>query len=145
MYFNKRWRDVTSKCSFCIKYEIWEEFHNDMFPGQEEILEYLLTMKNKENRKAGRQIYRSCNGFKTAMDILQYLSWLWMPSRSKDKKKDTYWTCYSTFISNQTCLFFFCLNFLSQTLMIHREEGEGGGYLFNSSLPLPPASKTLRH
>ena len=116
MYFNKRWRDVTSKCSFCIKYEIWEEFHNDMFPGQEEIFEYLLTMKNKGNRKAGRKIYRSCNGFKTAMDILQCLSWLWMPSRSKDKKKDTYWTCYSTFISNQTCLsFFFFLSGFSFT------------------------------
>ena len=23
--------------------------------------------------------------------------------------------------------------------------GEGEGYLFNSSLPLPPASQTLRH
>ena len=41
--------------------------------------------------------------------------------------------------------FFFFLGFLSQTFTIHRTAGEGGGYLFNSSLPLAPASKTLRH
>ena len=28
---------------------------------------------------------------------------------------------------------------------IHKTAEEGGGYLFNSSLPLPPASQTLRH
>ena len=32
--------------------------------------------------------------------------------------------------------FFFYLGFLSQTFMIQRTAGEGGGYLFNSSLPL---------
>ena len=37
------------------------------------------------------------------------------------------------------------LGFLSRTFTIHRTAGEGGGYLFNSSLPLPPASQTLRH
>ena len=43
-------------------------------------------------------------------------------------------------------LFFFSyLGFLSRTFTIHRTAGEGGGYLFNSSLPLPPASQTLRH
>ena len=41
--------------------------------------------------------------------------------------------------------FFFYLGFLSRTFTIHRTAGEGGGYLFNSSLPLPPASQTLRH
>ena len=41
--------------------------------------------------------------------------------------------------------FFFYLGFLSCTFMIHRTAGEGGGYLFNSSLPLLPASQTLRH
>ena len=41
--------------------------------------------------------------------------------------------------------FFFYLDFLSRTFTIHRTAGEGGGYLFNSSLPLPPASQTLRH
>ena len=41
--------------------------------------------------------------------------------------------------------FFFYLGFLSQTFTIHGTAGEGGGYLFNSSLPLPPASRALRH
>ena len=41
--------------------------------------------------------------------------------------------------------FFFYLGFLSRSFTIHRTVGEGGGYLFNSSLPLPPASQTLRH
>ena len=41
--------------------------------------------------------------------------------------------------------FFFYLGFLSRTFTIHRTAGEGGGYLFNSSLPLAPASQTLRH
>ena len=41
--------------------------------------------------------------------------------------------------------FFFYLGFLSRTFAIHGAAGEGGGYLFNSSLPLPPASRTLRH
>ena len=37
------------------------------------------------------------------------------------------------------------LGFLSQTFTIHRTAGEGDGYLFNSSLPLPLASQTLRY
>ena len=41
--------------------------------------------------------------------------------------------------------FFFYLGFLSRTFTIHRTAGEGEGYLFNSSLPLPPASQILRH
>ena len=40
-------------------------------------------------------------------------------------------------------MFFFYLGFLSQTLTIHWTAGEGGGYLLNSSQPLPPASQTL--
>ena len=40
---------------------------------------------------------------------------------------------------------FFYLSFLLWTFTIHRTAGEGGGYLFNSSLPSPPASQTLRH
>ena len=39
---------------------------------------------------------------------------------------------------------FFYLDFLSGTFTIHRKPEKGGGYLFNSSLPLPPASQTLR-
>ena len=41
--------------------------------------------------------------------------------------------------------FFFYLGFLSQTFTIQKTAGEGGGYLFNSSLPLTPASQTLRY
>ena len=39
--------------------------------------------------------------------------------------------------------FFFYSGFLSWTFMIHRIEGKGGGYFFNSSLPLPPALQTF--
>ena len=42
-------------------------------------------------------------------------------------------------------LFFFYLDFLSQTFTNHRTAGEEAGRLFNSSLPLPLASQTLRH
>ena len=40
---------------------------------------------------------------------------------------------------------YFYLGFLTRTLTIHRTAGERGGYLFNSSLPLPLTSQTLRH
>ena len=39
---------------------------------------------------------------------------------------------------------FFFLSWFSFT-NIHRTAGEGGGYIFHSFLPLPPASQTLRH
>ena len=42
-------------------------------------------------------------------------------------------------------LFFLYLDFLSQPFTNHRTVGEGGGHFFNCSLPLPPASQTLRH
>ena len=41
-------------------------------------------------------------------------------------------------------IFFFYLGFLSRTFTNHRTAGEGGEQFFNSSLPLPPASQTLR-
>ena len=37
------------------------------------------------------------------------------------------------------------LGLLSRTFTNHRTAGEGGGNFFNSSLPVPPASQTLRH
>ena len=40
---------------------------------------------------------------------------------------------------------FFLSGYLLRTFMIHRTAGEGEGYLFNTSLQLPPASQTLRH
>ena len=39
----------------------------------------------------------------------------------------------------------FYLGFVSGTFTNHRTAGEEGGHSFNSSLPLPPASQTLRH
>ena len=51
-----------------------------------------------------------------------------------------------TFFSRLVVInFFFYLGFLSRTFMIHRTAGEGGGPLFNSSPPLPPAPQTFRH
>ena len=41
--------------------------------------------------------------------------------------------------------FFFCLAFLSRPFTNYRTAGKGGGYFFNYSLPLPPASRALRH
>ena len=41
--------------------------------------------------------------------------------------------------------FFFYVGFLSRTFTIHRTAGKGRGHFINSSLPLPPASQTLRH
>ena len=42
--------------------------------------------------------------------------------------------------------FFFSIQvFLSRTFTNHRTAGKGGGHFLNSSLPLPPASQTLRH
>ena len=43
------------------------------------------------------------------------------------------------------CCCFFYLGFLSQTLTNHRSAGEGREHFFNSSLPLPHASQTLRY
>ena len=37
------------------------------------------------------------------------------------------------------------LGFFSRTFTNHRATEEGGEHFFNSSLPLPPASQTLRH
>ena len=41
--------------------------------------------------------------------------------------------------------FLFYLSFLLRTFTNHRTVGEGGRYFFNSSLPLSPASQTLRN
>ena len=41
--------------------------------------------------------------------------------------------------------FFFYHDFLSRTFTNHRTPGKEGGHFFNSSLPIPSASQTLRH
>ena len=73
------------------------------------------------------------------MVAIDFEMWLWspmilaekVPQRGVDKRK--------------TYSFSFYMGCLSRTFTIHRTAREGGGYLFNSSLPLPPASQTLRH
>ena len=45
----------------------------------------------------------------------------------------------------QLVIFFFYLGLLSRPFTNHRNTGEAEGHVFNSSLPLPPASQTLRH
>ena len=42
-------------------------------------------------------------------------------------------------------IYFFLYVFLSQKFAIHRTTGEGGGYLYNSSLLFPPTSQILIH
>ena len=39
----------------------------------------------------------------------------------------------------------FYLRFLSRTFIIHRTAGKGRRDIFNSSLPIPPASQWLRY
>ena len=47
---------------------------------------------------------------------------------------------------NASSVFFIFLSrFFSRTLTNHMTAEEGGGHFFNSSLPIPPASQTLRH
>ena len=54
--------------------------------------------------------------------------------------------CYLTTYGDKTDhVGFFYLGFLSRTFANRRTEREGGGHFFNSSLPLPPASQTLRY
>ena len=48
-------------------------------------------------------------------------------------------------LATNLSFFFFYLGVLSRTFTIYRTTGEGGSYLFNSSLPLPLASRTFRH
>ena len=42
-------------------------------------------------------------------------------------------------------IFFLFLDFFLRTFTNHWATGEGRGYFFNSSLPLPPASQAFRH
>ena len=51
----------------------------------------------------------------------------------------------STFLTSHITYFFFYLGFLSWAFAIHRAAEKGGGQLFNSSLPLAPASRAFRH
>ena len=51
-------------------------------------------------------------------------------------------------LSHLFVFFFFLSGFSFTTIQPftnHRTEGEGGGHFFDSSLPLPPVSQTLKH
>ena len=64
-------------------------------------------------------------------------------------RKDLYTGCVIVFhlVYAICCMIthFFSIWVFSRTFMIHRTAGEEGGYVFNSSLAIPPASQTLRH
>ena len=51
----------------------------------------------------------------------------------------------SDVFNNIRCFVCIFLSVFSHTFRIHRRAGEGGGYLFNFSLPFPPASQTHRY
>ena len=65
------------------------------------------------------------------------------------KQKQLSFSSIEIFQLSFSCLnsqsLFFYPGFLSWTFTIHRTAGEGGGYFFKSSLPLPRASQTLTH
>ena len=69
--------------------------------------------------------------------------------KNGDKEKYVYGAYGITFDSASSWSFdndfFFYLHFLSQSFTNHGTAGEGGRHFFNSSLPLPPVSQTLRH
>ena len=52
---------------------------------------------------------------------------------------------YLRYNNNFLHFLFFYLSFPSPPFTIHRTVGEGGGYVFISSLSIPLASQTLRH
>ena len=57
----------------------------------------------------------------------------------------SYTSKYIYYIYIYICIYNFYLGFLSRAFANHRAEWEGGEHFFNSSLPLPPASRAPRH
>ena len=90
-------------------------------PSLREVEHSLETLKNYSlfRRNRGRQM----------MDIIFKFENLVIVEKSENYKQSA---------------IFFSLGFLSRSFTNHRTAGEGGGYFFNSSLPLPPSSQTLR-
>ena len=54
-------------------------------------------------------------------------------------------TTFQKIINTRGVYIFFYLGFLAWTFTNHRTTGEGGDISLKSSLPVPPASQTLRH
>ena len=92
----------------------------------------------------GKDLQESLFNFNTGF----FLYFLWTFSEQLFRRAFT-GDCFCIIVSIRSdifpYIFFFYLGFLSRTFTIHGTAGEGGGYLFNSSLPLPPASQALRH
>ena len=65
------------------------------------------------------------------------------PPLGLERRSQRFNTSPIVWLATRTIFFFFYLGFLSRTFTIHKTAGEGGGYLFNSSLPLPPAYRLL--
>ena len=95
-----------------------------------------------------KQRYRRQNPIKWGkINVLSAISTSPFAVRKDGKKREMAYYDFGikgehSFIRN---VFFFYQGFLSRTFTIHRPAGEGGGYFFKSSLPLPSASQTLRH
>ena len=98
--------------------------------------DWVISEKRKKEKKSSAKIFVVVVSFFFFVVVVVFL------------KKQRYLCCDW----NLLCLvrihplwfFFFYLGFLSRTFTIHRTAGEGGGYFFKSSLPLPPASQTIR-
>ena len=101
--------------------ELWNFMHNSMFIGDEVIVKMRYQLEHWDFIH---------NSFFVGDELIIEMRY---------NRKIVNWQKYCT--NN----IFFYLGFLSRTFTIHRTAGEGGGYLFKSSLPLPPTSRTLRH
>ena len=77
----------------------------------------------------------------SAKKVSEHLGFCWISDLAQ---RESFLESNSTFVPYFLFIFFY-LGFLSRTFTIHRTAGEGEGYLFYSSLPLPPASQILRH
>ena len=87
----------------------------------------------------------SKNRPKMIFSFLPSLSKKWRPF--KILKKKSFYRCFfgkTKKFKTLILTFFFYLGFLWQPITNHRTAGEGRGYFFNSPLPLPSASQTLR-
>ena len=66
-------------------------------------------------------------------------------TKDTDKFQASVTERYTSLNKRYGIYFFSIWVFFHEHFMIHRTAGEGGGYLFNSSLTLPPVSQTLRY
>ena len=66
---------------------------------------------------------------------------------SRDNTKEGNVLCYYIlyYFVIYKYIYIYIYFYLSRPFTNHRTAGEGGEHFFNSSLPLPPASQTLRH